>query len=618
MANWLNNSKYPLLILLSTALFVLLWLGAYTLTKEGAGHTKPVFSVLPDTGNIVLKQLPEKISKEGQHITDGFFNPGFSKYRWWVLLELNAQEKSWLQIANPHINYLRIYQQQWGEWQEAFVSGDYYPYEQRLLDDTDFWFPVDTGSTQLLIRVDKEGESLNVPIRLVSANQLHTYLGDRNLFYGIFMGWVLMLLIMNLFLAISLKDQLHWLYILYVLCSFCWIYAQWGLGFKHIWPEATDFTSKSRPFFSNLAFLFLLELTARFFTAPNAPRLYASTIRITQLLLLISSVGMLFTNIPTSSVALRYGFLTTMNIIWLVSMLIILLFIWKGYKQRKELAIYFLAAIGFFAVYIVMLLLSQYSLGTDAVYFINRYGSPVGFLGESTILSFGISQRYNYFRKEKEEAMQALEKEKRDNADRIIATQEEERSRLARELHDGLGGLLGGIRIGAHHRLKPYPEEQQWIAEQIDQAVNDLRSISHDLMPAQLEELGLNRTLHKTIERWDTDGQGLAIKYNAQLSKRYPLRIEAALYRIILELMHNVKKHAFATELIIELWEEERTHRLTLLVQDDGTGFDKEKAEGLGWKSIKQRVRYLNGQLNLDTNTSGTTVIIEIPIEKES
>lgn len=618
MMNRAQRYKNPIFILAAIVLFSVIWLGAYTLINDGKEYARPPFQVLPDTTTLSIQQIPELIAQKGEQVTDGFFNPGFTKYKWWALVNVTVETKSWLHIANPHINDLRIYQEQAGHWREMFVTGDYYPYHQRLLDDADFWFPVEKGQGRLLIRVDKQGESLNLPLRLIAESQMQDYLANKNLIYGLFMGWTLMLVIMNMFLGISLKDRLHWFYIGYVLCCFLWIYAQWGMGFKHLWPEATDFTSKSRPIFSNLSFLFLLELTARFFTEPNSRRLYANTIRITQGLLLFSTVGMLMTNIPTSSVALRYGYLTTMNIIWGMAMILIIILIWNGYRRQRMLAIYFLAAMGFYAMYVLLLLASQYNVGGELMYFINRYGSPIGFLGESTILSFGISQRYNYFKKEREVAMQALEKEKREAADRIIATQEAERNRLARELHDGLGGLLGGIRIGADHRLRPHPEQQQWIGEQLDLAIEDLRNIAHDLMPVQLQEQGLDKALEKTADRWRTSENGLQVIYNSHISRRHPLQIEAAVYRIVLELMHNVKKHAGAKELIVEIWEDERTGKLTLLVQDDGIGFDAGTSEGMGWKSIRQRVRYMNGQLNLDTNTSGTTVIIEIPMEKES
>lgn len=612
-----SNTKIPLLVTGSILFFFFMLLGSFQLTNFSRYFNKPVFLVAPDSTGYTPEKAVQSLQERNEKIKDGFFNAGFTKQAWWVMVRTEPTEDSWIQIANPHINDIRIYEQQGGKWEEVYKSGDYYPYEQRILDDPDFWYPVKPAVHTYLMRIDKKGESLNVPLRLVTERSLAPYLSDRNFFNGIFIGWVILLLLLNSFLWISLKDHIHLFYSLYVAFSVCWIISQWGIGFRNFWPDLPSFTSKSRPFFSNISYIFLLELTARFFTIPNTQRHYTKAIRLLQILLLVSSIGLLLTDIPSSGPLLRYGYLTTMNIIWLLALGIIILFIWKGYKTQKHLSLFFLVAFCFFSIYIVLLLLSQYNIGSDWMFYANMYGSPVGFLGESTILFFGLTQRYNFYKREKEQAMQALEKEKRAAADKIIQTQEEERNRLARELHDGLGGLLGGIRMGAHHRLKPYPAEQEWIAEQLDLAVTDLRNIAHDLMPVQLQEQGLDRVLEKAIARWNM-GDELKVHYNSSIQQRYPLRTEAALYRIVLELMHNIKKHADATEVNIEIWEEEKTQRLTLLVEDNGKGFEAGKEEGIGWKSIRQRVQYMEGKINIDSSHRGTTVIIEIFMEKEN
>lgn len=598
-------------------LFMVIMFGAYRLTQFSNRLITPPFLVMADSANYTPAIAVTKMKGQAENIRDGFFNAGFTQYKWWVLTTVKPVEKSWLQIANPHINDIRIYEEQNGVWKQTYLSGDYYPYSKRIFDDPDYWYPVEPKQQRILMRIDKKGESLNIPLRLIEENALVSYLANRNFFHGIFLGWILLLLLLNAFLWISLKDHIHLFYILYVTCSVLWIISQWGISFRYFWPEWTDFAGKSRPFFSNISFIFLLELTARFFTIPNTQPLYTRAIRWVQVFMVISSVGLLLTNYTHSTTVMRYVFLTSMNMIWMLALVLIILFIWKSYQKQKTLSLFFLAAFGFFGIYILLLLLSQYNIGGNWMFFANMYGSPVGFLGESTILSFGLSQRYSFYKKEKELAMQALEKEKREVADKMIQTQEEERNRLARELHDGLGGLLGGIRIGAHHRLKSDPETQGWIAEQLDMAVSDLRNIAHDLMPVQLQEQGLDKILEKTVARWNS-GEELIIQYNSRLKNRYPLRTEAALYRIVLELLHNIRKHAAATEANVEIWEDEKLNKLTLLIEDNGKGFHTTLNEGIGWKSIRERVQYLGGRLNLDTSHLGSTVIIEIPMHYEN
>ncbi len=613
-----SNKERIISLSIGSLLFLLLLLALFRFTTpQHTGVEQPVFWVTPDTANQTPEQVSLLLQQKAKPVRNGVFNPGFTSYRWWLALELDVQEPLWVQVANPHINDIRIYQQGEQGWVETYRSGDYYPFKQRALNEADYWYPVKGhGKQTLLIRVDKKGESLNVPLRVVKQNHLATYLSDEKMIYGVFFGWILFLALMNSFLWLSLRDPIHLFYILYLLSSSLWVLSQWGLSFRYLWPESVDFTSKSRPFLSNLSYLFLLEITARFFTMPHSKPVFTKTIRVVQLLLLVSSVGLLLTRFSSSSALLRYGFLGTMNIIWLLALIIILLSIWKSYRQQPTLALFFFGALGFLSFFIVLILIAQYNVSGNWVFFVTKYGSPIGMLGESTILSFGLTQRYSQYKRDKEQAMQALEQARRETADKVIQSQEEERNRLARELHDGLGGLLGGIRMGAHHRLREQPEQQQWIAGQLDQAITDLRNIAHDLMPVLLEEQGLDKALRKTIDRWN-NGETLTIHYNSDVQNRYPLSMEAGLYRIVLELLHNIKKHAEATEVQVEFWEEGPGKRITLLVEDNGRGFDATGTEGLGWKNIRYRVAYMGGKATIDSNIHGTTVIIDIPLNNE-
>lgn len=201
-------------------LFLFTMFGAYRLTQFSDQLMTPEFLVTPDSANYSPEKAFDQIQKHPEKITDGFFNAGFTQYRWWVLTNISPTEKSWLQIANPHINDLRIYEEENGKWKQPYVSGDYYPYAKRIFDDPDYWFPIEPKQQRILMRVDKKGESLNIPLRLIRESALAPYLANRNFFHGMFLGWIVLLLMLNLFLWISLKDPIHFFYILYVSFSF--------------------------------------------------------------------------------------------------------------------------------------------------------------------------------------------------------------------------------------------------------------------------------------------------------------------------------------------------------------------------------------------------------------
>lgn len=604
-----NNKLSAITVALLLFSGLVFWI--YTITQTKNNYREPVIYVLADKPSMNPLRAYERILYQRDSILNGFFNPGFSQNKWWIYLKIINQEKNFLQIANPHINKIRIYSIQNNQPQMVYESGDYFKFSKRLLNDPDFWFQIPAQTNGLLIEADKRGESLEVPIRIVAEKEMIEYLSNQKMAYGIFIGWMVFLVLLNLFLWASLKDNIHFFYILFVSSAALWVIANWGIGFQFIWPNYPDMASKARPIFSSTSILLMLELARRYFTPNEKKPLYNGFTGFLQILILLLLGLFIFANTLTAKEWIRFFVLSIANILWLLSILTVLFFIIKSYKKAKEISLVFLGAFVAQAIFSVLIILSQYNVQENWVFFIHKYGSAIGILASSTILSFGLAQRYNYYKKEREQAQQELAIERNQLADKLIQAQEEERSRLARELHDGLGGLLGSIRIGAHSKLKQDQVNQQWIDAQLAEAIDDLRNIAHDLMPVSLHEKGLVAILENTVARWNLSNE-FKTHLNCSLTHKYPLFIEAGLYRIVSELIYNVKKHAAATEVYVSLWEETSNQLITLLVEDNGIGFSHLQSDGIGLKNIRYRVAYLGGKVSIDSNPQGTSIVIEI------
>lgn len=605
-----NNNKLSA-ITVALLLFSGLVYWIYSITQTKNNFNEPVIYVLADSPAMNPSKAYQGLLLQKDSVINGYFNPGFSNNKWWIYIKTINQAKDYLQIANPHINELRIYTIQNNQPQLVYESGDYFKFSKRLLNDPDFWFQIPFQTNELLIEADKKGESLEVPIRIVAEKEMVEYLSNQKMAYGIFIGWMIFLALLNLFLWASLKDNIHFFYILFICSSAMWVIANWGIGFQFFWPNHPDMASKARPIFSTTSILLMLELARQYFTPSEKRPLYNGFTRFLQSLMLILLGLFLFANIVTAKEWIRFLALSVANILWLFSIITVLFFIIKSYKNAKAISLFFLAAFMAQAVFSILIILSQYNVQENWVFFIHKYGSAIGILANSTILSFGLTQRYNYYKKEREQAQQELAFERNQLADKLIQAQEEERSRLARELHDGLGGLLGSIRIGAHSKLKQDQINQQWIDAQLAEAIDDLRNIAHDLMPVSLHEKGLVVILENTVARWNLSNE-FKTYLNCSLTHQYPLFIEAGLYRIVSELIYNVKKHAAATEVYISLWEEANNQSITLLVEDNGIGFSHQQSDGIGLKNIRYRVAYLGGKLSIDSNPQGTSIVIEI------
>jgi signal transduction histidine kinase len=217
-----------------------------------------------------------------------------------------------------------------------------------------------------------------------------------------------------------------------------------------------------------------------------------------------------------------------------------------------------------------------------------------------------------------------LEKEKQLLAtEAVLKGQEEERSRLAKDLHDGLGGMLSGIKYSFSNmkdNLILTSENMLGFErglDMLDTSINELRRVAHNMMPETLMKFGLNAALKDFCT--GINGSGV-IKVLYQSYGIEDLNIEPAasvtIYRIIQELLNNVIKHAGATKAVVQLNKED--NQLLITVEDDGQGFETallSTAKGIGWGNIKNRLDYLKAKLDVESEAGkGTAVHIELTL----
>ncbi|MBV8389737.1 MAG: PAS domain-containing protein [Mucilaginibacter sp.] len=199
----------------------------------------------------------------------------------------------------------------------------------------------------------------------------------------------------------------------------------------------------------------------------------------------------------------------------------------------------------------------------------------------------------------------------------ILDTQEQERKRIAENLHNGLGQLLYGVKLSLDQLDE---KDADTVSAQIvrntdrllNDAINEARRISHELMPAILEDFGL-KTAIEDISRQFKDKIRFKCRFKG-LANKLDKYVEIAVFRIIQELMTNAAKHSNATEASVML-EIYKTH-IVILVQDNGKGFDLpgEKGDGIGLKTIHNKVSLLNGKINIVSKPGeGTVINIDIP-----
>ncbi len=204
-------------------------------------------------------------------------------------------------------------------------------------------------------------------------------------------------------------------------------------------------------------------------------------------------------------------------------------------------------------------------------------------------------------------------------AQSLMEGQEEERTRLARDLHDGVGGLLSGVKLSmsnmkgnvflSHENVDSFNN----VINQLDQSIAELRRVSHNMMPESLVKYGLKETLENYCESLNYSGKIKVQLQTYHMEQRMEQATEIVVYRIVQELLNNVIKHASAENVLIQLLREEE--RFSLTVEDDGKGFDMaavDSKRSAGLSNIRARAAYLNGTVDIISSPGeGTSVHVE-------
>jgi signal transduction histidine kinase len=249
-------------------------------------------------------------------------------------------------------------------------------------------------------------------------------------------------------------------------------------------------------------------------------------------------------------------------------------------------------------------------------------GTAAMLLPTSAIILFIII----YYRRQRieREKLERIEEQHREQMlEASVASQENVRRQIGGDLHDEIGTLLSATRMSLSqiNKYKENPAKQENLFNQtqdlLNEALNNVRRISKELMPSTLDEFGLIIALKDFTQKM-TEHTGITICFNhGELSERFDKKVELALYRTTQELVNNALKHAQASIINTTLIKD--ADKLILQVSDNGIGFDLEEVNkpnrGIGIKNIESRISVIKGHIKFDVQKGkGASFEITVPI----
>jgi len=248
----------------------------------------------------------------------------------------------------------------------------------------------------------------------------------------------------------------------------------------------------------------------------------------------------------------------------------------------------------------------------------------IGSLGMVIILivlsSYLLYNRYR-LRKQKELDEELIKQQEIRNK-AIIDAEERERVRIAKDLHDGVGQQLAAVKLNMNAMEEELLgnitqlERLKTLEHMVDEALKEVRAVSHNMMPNALMRKGLAAAVREFIDNIAATGLLHIDLHVVGMNERLDGTMETVLYRVLQEIVSNIIKHAQANKVSIQLIRHE--DYLNFILEDNGKGFDARDVNhfnGIGLKNIISRIQYLNGTVDFDSAIGrGTTVIIEVPL----
>jgi PAS domain S-box-containing protein len=238
---------------------------------------------------------------------------------------------------------------------------------------------------------------------------------------------------------------------------------------------------------------------------------------------------------------------------------------------------------------------------------VRPWKTPEGTVGGILILAEDITRR-----KQMEETLSGMTR-------KLIQAQEQERTRIGRELHDDISQRLAMLSLGLEQLQDNPPDVQTRLQElrtQTTELSNDVQALSHELHSSKLEYLGVVSGIRSWCKEFG-ERQAMKIDFKSDVSTVVPLDIGISLFRVLQEALHNALKHSGVKRIEVQLHEESGEIHVT--IRDLGKGFDIEAARqgrGLGLTSMQERVRLVNGTITIESKPmGGTTIQVRVPLE---
>lgn len=592
--------------------------------KEEVG--KGLYFFVDSSNKLDAGQIKNLYTQKGfVPVNSNFYHVGYSNAMHWLAIELTNTSNELVELMfkaeDPSCDELELFESHEGVVKSFGITGDLKPFSQRPVLDKNFVYPISipaNGTSLYLLRIANHGHSNFIPIEIQTAKSFIQGSIREYLLWGFFVGAILFMILFAIFIFISLRDKFYIYYAFYVTSMLIWVLGNNGIGYQYIWGNSPFFMGIVRFVSGTLSIVLMLNIMQIFLDQNKYnSRFYKPTNFLKWALALMWLLPWIPYNY-LSNEKLITSFLVIADVLSLACTIVILGSSIEKIRQRVSVAIYFfIASISLTLGGATLFLLRLKVIPANGITLNLIY---VGFIIEVIILTFGLTIRYNNYKKEREKLLVKIKEQEKETAIKLALAKEGERRRIAADMHDDLGAGLSGLRLMSELATrKETTAEFKKETLRIASSASDLSDRMKDIIwTLNIENDSLQKLLFYIHQYGNELFEDAEINFNMQLPQSIPAynitgEWRRHLFLAIKEAFNNIIKHANASSVtcIINIGTE-----LCIEVRDNGRGFSLGKTSngnGNGMSNMKLRMKEINGNLTMLSN-EGTTLVFTVPL----
>ncbi|MBV2226946.1 MAG: hypothetical protein KUL85_08800 [Sphingobacterium mizutaii] len=577
-----------------------------------------------------------------QPFQEPIYNFGKVDGNLWVRVNLANQDSVarnlYLEFTNPNLNSLTLYKKIGDRFVLVKILGSSYPFANRTVKHQNLIFSIELQPLEIgnyFVKVHSDYSAINFNLLLWDKHEREAYyLKETTTISYFFFITTAFLFILGITLVLT-KERKQWAFFFYIFFGASYIYSDLGLSYKYLWGDYPSVQNISSYIFTNLYLIFGVSFFREYFVTRRFVKRLDKVLWVFVLCsLLLTIIAMFYQWIPHSIFSLIQKLNTVMFSITCGIILYILVILLTRQRNKTE-TIWFMIAFAPHAYTILTTSIRQlgqyyFNLELDVIskvpfflWTIHVQNMMLWSMVWEVLIVFTLMMlRLKKMYEQHNAMLMELGKKQEEDTKLLMATVEQERKRIAQELHDSSGVQLSAIRMKlthlADHLDSPKTAEDiQRLMQDVDRVNADIRTISHNLMPISLSKLGLKSAIQELVNHIKSSYPNVKFNlYQQYDSKNLSASMEVHIYRIIQELLNNMVKHAQPSEINIQLIDNES--ELIISLEDNGKGFiyEPENTLGLGLKSILTRSQLIGGKFEVDSKLdAGSFFSITLPLK---